>query len=182
MRRKDERSHETQKQKRVRIPVRAQREAGNSKTFKRGLARKPEKLGALIRERDELQEIELDRLLDAAIASGILERRFTKAEMTAFLKSFQSKDSRPSKSTQLTNRLEAMSMRQAQNDRKLDTRQKILLGAFLMDLLNEDKDARDSLIPKLETFIKRGSTSQADRNAQTIKPLIDSWSERSERA
>ena len=73
-------------------------------------------------------------------------------------------------------------MRQAQNDRKLDTRQKILLGAFLMDLLNEDKDARDSLIPKIETFIKRGSTSQADRNAQTIKPLIDSWSKRSERA
>ena len=170
----------------------------------------------LRRERDELQEIELDRLLDAAIASGILERRFTKAEMIAFLKSFQSKDSRPAKSTQLTNRLmrihvllrpnslplpaverefvhnrdpltrgfalEAMSMRQAQNDRKLDTRQKILLGAFLMDLLNEDKDARDSLIPKIETFIKRGSTSQADRNAQTIKPLIDSWSKRSERA
>ena len=68
-------------------------------------------------------------------------------------------------------------MRQAQNDRKLDTRQRILLGAFLMDLLTENEDARGTLIPKLKTFIKRGSASQADRNTRTIKPLLDNWGE-----
>ena len=66
-------------------------------------------------------------------------------------------------------------MRQSHIDRKLDTRQKILLGAFLMDLLTEDTDARDTLVPKLQEFIKRGTSAQADRNTRAIAPLLESW-------
>ena len=78
-------------------------------------------------------------------------------------------------SKQLSNKLEAMGMREAKMDRKLDARQKILLGAFLMDLLNEDEDMRPTLLPKLEDFINRGNQSQATRNMRTLEQLMDGW-------
>ena len=134
-----------------------------------------DKVAAMIQERDALREADLERLIDAAEASGILNKRFTKAEMREHLATFLPKDSRPSKSAQITNKLEMINMRQSHIDRKLDTRQKILLGAFLMDLLSEDTDARDTLIPKLKEFIKRGTPAQADRNTRAIAPLLESW-------
>jgi hypothetical protein len=134
-----------------------------------------DKISAMIQERDALREADLERLIDAAETSGILNKRFTKAEIVAFLKSYDPKDPRPSKSAQLTNKLEMMNMRQSQIDRKLDTRQKILLGAFLMDLLSEDTDARGTLLPKLKEFVKRGTPAQADRNTRAIAPLLESW-------
>ena len=134
-----------------------------------------DKITKMVQERDALREADLERLLDAIDASGILNKRFTKSEMREHLATFLPKDPRPSKSAQITNKLEMMNMRQSHIDRKLDTRQKILLGAFLMDLLSEDTDARDTLIPKLKEFIKRGTASQADRNTRAIAPLLESW-------
>ena len=134
-----------------------------------------DKIAKMIQERDALREADVERLLNALDASGLLNKRFTKAEMQAFLKSYDPKDPRPSKSAQLTNKLEMINMRQSQIDRKLDTRQKILFGAFLIDLLSEDDDARGTLIPKLKEFIKRGTAAQADRNTRTIAPLLESW-------
>lgn len=134
-----------------------------------------DKIAKMIEERDALRDADLERLLDAIEASGILNKRFTKAEMREHLATFLPKDSRPSKSAQITNKLEIMNMRQSHIDRKLDTRQKILLGAFLMDLLSEDSEARGSLIPKLKEFVKRGTPSQADRNTRAIAPLLESW-------
>ena len=134
-----------------------------------------DKIAKMVQERDALREADLERLLDAIEASGILNKRFTKAEMLAFLKSYAPKDPRPSKSAQLTNKLEMINMRQSHIDRKLDTRQKILLGAFLIDLLNEDIDAQSTLIPKLKEFVKRGTAAQADRNTRTIAPLLENW-------
>jgi hypothetical protein len=142
---------------------------------KRGFTYSDKKHAALLQEHADLRDQEFTRLIEAAEQSGILDARFTKTELVAFLKTFNPKDSKPSKSKQLSNKLEAMGMREAQMDRKLDARQKILLGAFLMDLLNEDEDMRATLLPKLETFINRGNQSQATRNMRTLKQLMDGW-------
>ena len=134
-----------------------------------------EKRAAYLQEHADLRDQEFTRLIEAAEQSGILDSRFTKTELVAFLKTFCPKDPKPSKSKQLSNKLKAMGMREAQMDRKLDARQKILMGAFLIDLLNDDEDMRATLLPKLEDFINRGNQSQAMRNMRTLEQLMDGW-------
>jgi len=71
------------------------------------------------------------------------------------------------KKQQLENRIKLEQNRLAKNERQIDTRKKILAGAYILE---EYKDKMPELVKKLDKFLTR----DLDRQLFDLKPLTQS--------
>ena len=59
--------------------------------------------------------------------------------------------------------------------RKDETRQKIILGSFLIAQMNYNPALRNQLVPELEKYLNLSRSPSAKNNQELIQPLLDNW-------
>ena len=125
---------------------------------------------ALISETTHRDE---ERLLRAARASGYFDRRVTsthaKAMFTAFLKSHSVRQSQLARLKQEKKRMAA---RVSEEQRRLDARQKILLGSFLIAQFEHDPAFLAKMQPQLDKFL---SLHKDAKVAESNKEALAHW-------
>ncbi len=113
------------------------------------------------------------RLIKLARMAGVFERRALSKELTALFKGFVA--ARPPKHSQLkrlTDEVKRMTARVSAQDRRDDTRRKILLGSFLIAQFEHDPE----LLARMQSEIIRFLDQHKDPNvAQANKLLLGQW-------
>ena len=113
------------------------------------------------------------RLIRLARAAGVFERHVLSKDLTAMFKTFVAK--RPPKHSQLkrlTDEVKRMTANKSAQDRRDDTRRKILLGSFLIAQFEHNP----KLLAQMQGEIIRFLDQHKDpKVAQTNKILLRQW-------
>lgn len=136
--------------------------------------RKPaDKLQQMRDEAARITKREEERLIRTARNAGYFDRRVTTPELEEVIK--QGLEALPVKFSQLHKLKDKIAMAQhriSTQDRKLDTRRKILLGAFLMAQVKHRPEEFDWVPHELEKFL---NTHTSDKIAVSNKEALADW-------
>ena len=119
------------------------------------------------------------RLIRIAAQKGFFRKRWKTSELeSAFEKLCKDHDTpRQSQLAQLEVKLKVQTTKQSAQERREDTRRKILLGSFLIAQLEHKPALREMLLPELEPFLDQHKNK--DIAAQN-KALLKEWLEADE--
>lgn len=120
-----------------------------------------------VRQREETRLIRLARM------AGVFERRALSKELTALFKTFVA--TRPAKHSQLkrlTDEVKRMTAQKSAQDRRDDTRRKILLGSFLIAQFAHDPKLLAQMQGEINKFLDQHKDPTV---AQGNKILLRQW-------
>ena len=128
---------------------------------------------------EQVRAREEARLLRIAKQKGFFRKRWKTAELEAALEKLCSDHDTPRQSQleQLEAKLKVQTTKQSAQERREDTRRKILLGSFLIAQLEHKPALRDMLLPELEPFLDQHKNK--DIAAQN-KELLKDWLEKND--
>lgn len=128
---------------------------------------------------EQVREREEARLLRIAKQKGFFRKRWKTAELEAAMEKLCADHDTPRQSQldQLEAKLKVQTAKQNAQERREDTRRKILLGSFLIAQLEHKPALRDMLMPELEPFLDQHKNK--DIAAQN-KELLKEWLEKND--
>lgn len=131
------------------------------------------RIEALQAKIDTVQKREEARLIKLARSAGYFERRALSGDVRAMFDAFVAA-SKPKQSqlTRLQKEIKTMAARQSAQDRRDDTRRKILLGSFLIAQFEH----KPELLAQMQSEIERFLEQHKDKTVvQTNKSLLNEW-------
>ena len=128
---------------------------------------------------EQVRAREEARLLRIAKQKGFFRKRWKTAELDAAIEKLCADHDTPrlSQLEQLEAKLKVQTEKQNAQERREDTRRKILLGSFLIAQLEHKPALRDMLLPELEPFLDQHKNK--DIAAQN-KELLKDWLEKND--
>jgi hypothetical protein len=128
---------------------------------------------------EQVRAREEARLLRIAKQKGLFRKRWKTAELEAAIEKLCADHDTPRQSQleQLEAKLKVQTTKQNAQERREDTRRKILLGSFLIAQLEHKPALRDMLLPELEPFLDQHKNK--DIAAQN-KELLKDWLEKND--
>ena len=128
---------------------------------------------------EQVRAREQARLLRIAKQKGFFRKRWKTAELEAAMEKLCVDHNTPRQSQleQLEAKLKVQTTKQSAQERREDTRRKILLGSFLIAQLEHKPALRDMLLPELEPFLDQHKNK--DIAAQN-KELLKDWLEKND--
>ena len=145
-----------------------------SKTAKS--TRSPANLVDLKAKVDQVRDREEARLLRVARQKGFFRKRWKTAELEDAIEKLcaEHEAARQSQLSLLEVKLKVQTTKQNAQERREDTRRKILLGSFLIAQLEHKPALRDMLLPELEPFLDQHKNKEI---AAQNKALLKDWLE-----
>ena len=122
---------------------------------------------------DAVQKREEARLIKLARSAGYFERRALSNDVRAMFDTFVAA-SKPKQSqlTRLQKEIKTMATRQSAQERRDDTRRKILLGSFLIAQFEHKPEMLAQMQPEIEQFLDQHKDKTV---AQANKILLREW-------
>jgi hypothetical protein len=123
---------------------------------------------------DQVRAREVARLIRIATQKGFFRKRWKTSELEAALEKLCNDHGTPRQSqlAQLEAKLKVQTTKQNAQERREDTRRKILLGSFLIAQMEHKPALREMVLPELEPFLDQHKNK--DIAAQN-KELLKEW-------
>lgn len=113
------------------------------------------------------------RLIRLARAAGYFDKRVLSKDARAMFDSFVSaQEPKQSQLNRLQSEVKTMAARQSQEERRLDTRRKILLGSFLIAQFEHKPELLAQMQTEIEAFLDQHKDKAV---AEANKDLLSQW-------